>query len=97
MIPSNRISDLIAKIEAVKSELIEAKYKAAAKLLAMASLEMRLQNHAISDFEFKEYCKTLEQMRTARSQSRPRKNSPPKRPATALRVIKLNFSGQSGS
>jgi len=95
MILNGQMNGLIAKVDAVKDELLHAKCETAAKLLAMASLELQLQKHAISDREFKEYCTSL--TRTTCRGGRSRKAVSSKGSATSSRVIKLNFSGQRRS
>ena len=59
IITDEHMNVLTSRIESVRSELGNAKFWIAKKLLAMALLELRLKHHAISDIEFKQFCRAL--------------------------------------
>ena len=58
-ISHERSEDLISQIEIARVEL-EAAFPLAAQLLAMAVLQVRLQQNRITDSEFKEFCEMIE-------------------------------------
>jgi len=60
MISCDRFNELLKALDEARDELRQGGYEMPAQLLAMASLQMRLQFHAITDSEFKEFCRLID-------------------------------------
>jgi hypothetical protein len=85
MIANKRLDELMSQLDEAGRELRSAGYKLSSELIAMASLQIRVERHQITDQELSAFCELIE-ARMSSAAATPERRRAPDSTVVTLRV-----------